>query len=248
MTDALNANGRQDDLKVAIIPARGGSRRIPRKNIRLFHGRPLIAWPIAAALESRLFTRVVVSTDDPEIAAVAESCGAAVPFLRPPELADDFTPTAAVVDHALARLAEEREIYDYVCTIYPTAPLLESRYLIEGYERLKSSGAVYSFAAATTSFPIQRTFTITPEGRCRMFFPEHYQTRSQDLEPSYQDAGQFYWRNLARSSREPLFGRDSIPILLPRHLVQDIDTPEDWKMAELLFEVIKRGKDGPGRG
>ncbi|WP_456392306.1 pseudaminic acid cytidylyltransferase [Nitratifractor sp.] len=222
------------DRSIALIPARGGSKRIPKKNIKDFHGKPLMAYSIEKALESKLFERVIVSTDDETIAAVAEHYGAEV-LMRPAELADDYTGTAAVTGHAL----EVYPGYDFVCTLYPTAPLLQTRYLIEGYEKLKSSDAVYAFSATSMPFPIQRTFRLTEEGRCEMFMPEHYATRSQDLEEAYQDAGQFYWKKVGVESDQILFGKDSIPIILPRYLVQDIDTPEDWKRAELMYKVLQ---------
>ncbi len=225
---------------VAIIPARGGSKRIPRKNIKLFHGKPLIAYSIETALKSSLFDRVIVSTDDEEIAEVARVYGAEVPFLRPKSLADDFSGTASVIKHALSWLEEQGEQYDYVCTIYATAPLLQPQYLIEGFEKLHHSDAVHAFSVTSMPFPIQRTFKINQDGRCEMFFPEHFQTRSQDLEEAYQDAGQFYWSKLGKTSDEVMFGKDSIPVILPRHLVQDIDTPEDWERAEKLYEVLHR--------
>jgi len=227
---------------VAIIPARGGSKRIPKKNIKVFHGRPLIAYSIETALQSGLFEKVVVSTDDEEIAKVARKYGADVPFIRPKALADDFSGTTEVVEHALQWFKEQGETYAYACTIYATAPLLQTQYLIAGFEKLKHSDAVYAFSATSMPFPIQRTFKIDENGRCEMFTPEHYMSRSQDLEEAYQDAGQFYWQNLSKSSKGPLFGKDSIPIILPRHLVQDIDTPEDWERAEKLYEVLYRDR------
>ena len=228
-----------DSRAVTIIPARGGSKRIPRKNIKTFHGKPLIAYSIETALKSTLFDSVLVSTDDEEIAKVAQAYGAEVPFIRPKELSDDFSGTAVVIDHALSWLEEHGKRYDYVCTIYATAPLLQPQYLIEGFEKLRTSNAVYSFSATSMPFPIQRTFKIDAKGRCEMFFPAHFQSRSQDLEEAYQDAGQFYWTKMGVDSDEVMFGKDSIPIILPRHLVQDIDTPEDWKRAEVMYRVLE---------
>jgi len=227
---------------IAIIPARGGSKRIPRKNIKPFFGKPLIAYSIETALQSGLFDKVIVSTDDEEIAEVARSYGAEVPFIRPKELSDDFTGTVDVAEHALSWLKEHGEVYDFACTIYATAPLLQPQYLIEGFDKLKHSDAVHAFSATSMPFPIQRTFKIDENGHCKMFYPEHYTSRSQDLEEAYQDAGQFYWKDLSKSSSEPLFGKDSIPIILPRHLVQDIDTLEDWDRAEKLYEVLHRDR------
>jgi len=223
---------------IAVIPARGGSKRIPKKNIKDFFSKPLIAYSIQTALDSKLFDRVIVSTDDNEIARVAKEYGAEVPFMRLAELADDFTGTGAVVDSVIKRLKENGEEYDYVCTLYATAPLLQKEYLIKGYEMLKDSDAKNSFSCTTMPFPIQRTFKLSKNGRCEMFTPEHYMSRSQDLDEAYQDAGQFYWNKLNQDSDEIIFGQDSIPIILPRYLVQDIDTLEDWKRAEFMYKTL----------
>ena len=227
---------------VAIIPARGGSKRIPKKNIKNFHGKPLIAYGIEVALKSKLFDKVVVSTDDEEIAKIAKEFGAEIPFLRPKELSDDFTGTGAVINHAINFLKEQGENIDFVCTIYATAPLLQEKYLIKAYERLKDSNAKNAFSCTSMPFPIQRTFKITSNERCEMFSPENFMKRSQALEEAFQDAGQFYWTNLNIKSDEITFGKDSIPIILPRYLVQDIDTLEDWRRAEFMYEAIKRSE------
>ncbi|MDX9814024.1 MAG: pseudaminic acid cytidylyltransferase [Sulfurimonadaceae bacterium] len=227
---------------VAIIPARGGSKRIPKKNIKLFHGKPLIAYSIEVAIKSKLFSKVIVSTDDEQIAKVAKEYGADVPFLRPLELSDDFTGTGAVINHAVEFLQNSNKKIDFVCTIYATAPFLEEKYLLEGYKKLKSLNAKYAFSCTSMPFPIQRTFKITKDERCEMFWPENFTKRSQDLEEAFQDAGQFYWSNLSVKSDEIMFGKDSIPIVLPRYLVQDIDTLEDWKRAEFMYEAIKRSQ------
>ncbi|QKF78803.1 pseudaminic acid cytidylyltransferase [Arcobacter defluvii] len=223
---------------VAIIPARGGSKRIPRKNIKDFFGKPLIAYSIEVALKSNLFDKVIVSTDDEEIAQISKKYGATVPFLRPKKLSDDFTGTGAVVNHALEYLKSVGEDYDFICTIYATAPFLDEKYLIEGFEKLKKSNAKSAFSGTSMPFPIQRTFKITQDERCEMFWPENFMKRSQDLEEAYQDAGQFYWTNLNIKSDEIIFGKDSVPIILPRYLVQDIDTFEDWVRAEYMYEAI----------
>ena len=225
---------------VAIIPARGGSKRIPRKNIKDFFGKPLIAYSIEVALESKLFDKVIVSTEDEEIASIAEEYGAEVPFLRPKELSDDFTGTGDVVQHSIEYLKKQGYSYQFICTIYATAPLLQKRYLKEGLKKLKSSNAKQAFSVTSMPFPIQRTFKINKNGRCEMFTPEHFNSRSQDLEEAYQDAGQFYWKNLHIESKEIPFGKDSIPVILPRHLVQDIDTLEDWKRAEYMYQIINK--------
>ena len=228
---------------VAIIPARGGSKRIPRKNIKDFHGKPLIAYSIEVALKSKLFDKVIVSTDDEEIAKIAMQYGAVIPFLRPKELSDDFTGTGAVVEHTMNYLKQQGENYDFICTIYATAPFLDKKYLIEGFEKLKNSNAKNAFSCTSMPFPIQRTFKITQNERCEMFWSENFTKRSQDLEEAFQDAGQFYWTNLNIKSNEIIFGKDSIPIVLPRYLVQDIDTLEDWTRAEFMYESIKKDKN-----
>jgi len=230
---------------VAIIPARGGSKRILKKNIKDFFGKPLITYSIEVALASNLFEKVIVTTDDEQIAKIAKEYGADVPFIRPAELSDDFTGTQEVINHTIDFLEAQGENYEYICTIYATAPLLQKEYLVQGYEKLKESDAVNSFSATSMPFPIQRTFKLDTNGRCKMFTPEHYMTRSQDLEEAYQDAGQFYFENrkLAKeSTNKVVFSEISIPILLPRHLVQDIDTLEDWERAEFMYQILNKSK------
>ena len=184
---------------VAIIPARGGSKRIPKKNIKFFLGKPIIAYSIELALKSGLFEKVIVTTDDNEIADIARKYGADVPFLRPKELSDDFVGSGEAVKHTIEWLNLHGEKFDYACTIYATAPLLKTDYLIQGYEKLRNTNAHQSFSVTSMPFPIQRTFKITDNDRCEMFTPQHFHTRSQDLEVAYQDAGQFYWENLNNS-------------------------------------------------
>lgn len=225
---------------VALIPARGGSKRIPRKNIKEFYGKPLIAYSIEAALRSGCFDKVIVSTDDEEIAAVARKYGAETPFIRPKIISDDFATTKDVINHFLNYLQENNLDYDCLCTIYATAPLLQDKYIIEGYNKLKNLNVVNVFSCTTMPFPIQRTFKIDNQGRCEMFWPEEFNTRSQDLEEAYQDAGQFYWRNLRVESSKNMFDSDSAGIVIPRHFVQDIDTLEDWKRAEYMYQVINK--------
>jgi pseudaminic acid cytidylyltransferase len=226
------------DKCIAIIPARGGSKRIPRKNIKDFHGKPLIAYSIETAVNSNLFEKVIVSTDDEEIAKVAREYGANVPFIRPSELSDDYTGTGDVVNHAIEFLKNNGEEYDYICTIYATAPMLQTKFLIEGYKKLSQADAHMAFSVTSMPFPIQRTFKITSNNRCQMFTPEHFTTRSQDLEEAFQDAGQFYWEKTSNQFIDIPFGKDSIPIVIPRYLVQDIDTLEDWERAEKLYKII----------
>jgi N-acylneuraminate cytidylyltransferase len=228
-------------VKIAVIPARGGSKRIPRKNIRPFCGKPIIAYSIAAANESALFDEIVVSTDDEEIAAVARDFGATTPFMRPKQIADDFTGTNAVVKHAITWFTEQGSTVAHACCIYATAPLIQSRFIREGYERLSGSDAAFAFSITDYAFPIQRAVRVTADGRVDALHPEHRMTRSQDLEPAYHDAGQFYWGTAqAFLDDVPLFSSRSIGVMLPRLLVQDIDTPEDWEQAEAMFRVVNR--------
>lgn len=233
-------------MKVAIIPARGGSKRIPRKNVRLFAGKPIIAHSIGAALDSGCFDRVIVSTDDAEIAAVAREWGAETPFVRPPELADDHTGTNAVVKHAINWLAEQGTPADYACCIYATAPFVQARYLQEGLARLLERRRGYAFSVTSFPFPIQRAIRINAEGAVEAIWPENIFRRSQDLEEAFHDAGQFYWGTVdAYLTDAVVFSPASIPIVLPRHLVQDIDTFEDWRRAELMFRVIQEEAGAP---
>jgi pseudaminic acid cytidylyltransferase len=225
---------------VAIIPARGGSQRIARKNLKLFNGLPIIVWSIRAALASGLFDRVIVSTDDEEIAQVAREHGAQVPFMRPAELADAFTGTAAVIEHAIAALDQS---FDFVCCIYATAPLLQTRFLRLGFEALNATPqASYAFSVCSFGFPVQRALLINDAGTLAPMHPEYRNVRSQDLPAAYQDAGQFYWgRSEAWLRGDVIFSALSLPVILPRHLVQDIDTEEDWLRAEYMYAALKAG-------
>jgi pseudaminic acid cytidylyltransferase len=225
---------------VAVIPARGGSKRIPRKNIRLFAGKPVIAYPIAAARHCGLFDRVIVTTDDEEIASVARVFGAETPFMRPAELADDHTGTNEVTAHALEWLAQRGTQVSIACCIYPTAPLVTEADLRQGYDLLIRSGKTFVFSAGRFSFPIQRAVRITHDGGVAPFFPEWIEFRSQDLEASYHDAGAFYWgRAEAFRNALPLFASHSSAFVLPRCRVQDIDTLEDWEHAERLYAALQ---------
>lgn len=228
-------------MKIAVIPARGGSKRIPRKNIRAFCGKPIIAYSIAAAQQTGLFDQIVVSTDDEEIASVARGFGATTPFVRPKEISDDFTGTNAVVKHAVAWFNSQAHDVTHACCLYATAPLMQAQFITEGYEALSRSDAAFAFSVTSYAFPIQRALRITPEGRVDAIYPEHRMTRSQDLEHAYHDAGQFYWGTASAFLEDmPLFASQSIGVILPRHLVQDIDTLEDWQQAELMYGAINR--------
>ncbi len=224
---------------VAIIPARGGSKRIPKKNIKDFYGKPLIAYSIETALRSGIFSEVIVSTDSKEIAHIAKHYGANVPFLRPDDLSDDFSHAGDAVVHALEFLKNSGKEYGFCCTIYPTAPLLDEIYLKKAYAELEKSGAKMAFSVTSMPFPVQRAFKIV-DGRCEMFTPEFFSYRSQDLEESYQDAGQFYFVNLKVQSNEIAFGKDSVPVVIPRYLVQDLDTLEDWEMLKIKYKAKKK--------
>ncbi len=223
-------------MNIAIIPARGGSKRIPRKNIKEFCGKPMIAYSIEAAKKSECFERIIVSTDDSEIANVAKQYGAEVPFIRPDDISDDYASTLDVIAHAITELNLPKNTN--VCCIYATAPLISSRKLVEGLTIFNTSDLDYVFSATEFSYPIQRAFKLSNNGHVEMFQPECFDSRSQDLEKAYHDAGQFYWGNAsAFLHKTPIFGNTSIPIILPITQVQDIDTPDDWRLAEMLFKV-----------
>ncbi|HDU8578784.1 TPA: pseudaminic acid cytidylyltransferase [Vibrio diabolicus] len=227
-------------MKVAIIPARGGSKRIPRKNIKAFHGKPMIAYSIEAAIASGCFDKVIVSTDDTEIAVVAEAHGAYVPFLRPADISDDYATTMDVMAHAIHWCQNEGWDIDAVCCLYATAPFVLPRDLQQGYALLQGEGVQFAFSATSFPFPIQRAIKLDSDGSVSMFSPENEQVRSQDLEEAYHDAGQFYWgKTRAFLEKYSIFSPHSKAVLLPRNRVQDIDTPEDWELAESLFSVLK---------
>lgn len=224
---------------MAVIPARGGSKRIPRKNIRSFAGKPIIAYSIAAARQCGLFDRIIVSTDDEEIAGVARDFGAEAPFRRPPELSDDHTGTDPVTAHTLTWLADHGEDAEFACCIYATAPFIQADDLRRGYDALVRTGKSFAFTVTTYDFSIQRAIRVLAGGGVAPFFPQWIDSRSQDLDAAHHDAGQFYWgRAEAFRSGLALFAADSIPILLPHHRVWDIDTPEDWTRAELMHAAL----------
>jgi len=227
-------------MRLAVIPARGGSKRIPRKNIRLFCGQPMIAWSIEAALKSSCFDEVMVSTDDTEIAEVARQYGAHVPFVRPAELSDDHTGTTAVVAHAVDWFAMRGQTPTQVCCLYATAPFVTPDDLLRGLNMLNETGCDYAFSVTSYAFPIQRAVRITHAGRIEMLDAKHFNSRSQDLEEAYHDAGQFYWGSAdAWRERKLIFSPVSAPVLLPRYRVQDIDTLEDWVRAEWMFKALR---------
>lgn len=232
-------------MRAAIIPARGGSKRIPRKNIREFAGKPMIAHSIHCALQSGLFDRVIVSTDDSEIARVARNFGAEVPFVRPSELSDDHTGTNAVISHGVKWLQLQGENLSAVCSIYATAPFIYENDLKRGLETLESGDWQYVFSATTFAYPIFRSFQMNSEGGVEMFFPEHFPIRSQNLPEAMHDAGQFYWgRPQAWLNRLRAFEKWSTIVSIPRWRVQDIDTLEDWARAEIIWQVLQAEQSG----
>lgn len=231
-------------MRLCIIPARGGSKRIPRKNIKPFCGKPMIAWSIEAALRSGCFDQVIVSTDDAEIADVARQYCARVPFMRPAELSDDHTGTIPVIRHAIEWFNGQGQTVEQVCCLYATAPFICVEDIQRGLQILEETGSGYAFSVTSYAFPIQRAIRLTEQGRVEMFNPEHFNTRSQDLEEAFHDAGQFYWgRADAWLQGRMIFGPSSMPVILPRHRVQDIDTAEDWVRAEWLFKAMQAQQD-----
>lgn len=233
-------------MRLALIAARGGSKRIPRKNIRPFLGKPIIAYSIEAALESGCFDEVMVSTDDQEIAEVAGRHGASVPFLRSAATSSDHATTAAVISEVLREYAVRGRAVEIACCLYPTAPFVTPAILRSGLELLESdhrfSGVI---PVARFSYPIQRALRI--RARCvEMFQPEHLLTRSQDLEPAYHDAGQFYWLRVEKFANEPsLMTPTTAALVVPEWQVQDIDNEEDWAAAEMKFAQLNRRGSQP---
>ncbi len=229
-------------MNCCIIPARGGSKRIPRKNVRSFGGRPMIAWSIGAARESGVFDRVIVSTDDAEIATVARDWGAEAPFVRPAELADDHTPTVPVIRHAIGEVEATSGPVERACCVYATAPFLTAETLREGLEALRADASLeFAFGITRFDFPILRALALDDTGHVRMLWPEHELTRSQDLPPAYHDAGQFVWgTRQAWRTRDRVYSSRTRGIVIPGWLVQDIDTEADWEVAEWKFQALNR--------
>ena len=225
-------------MNIAIIPARGGSKRVPRKNIKLFSGKPMISYAISAAIESGLFDHVVVSTDDEEISDIATKLGAEVPFIRPATLADDQTPTVPVVANAIDACLAMGWKFDYVCCIYPCVPLLQVYDLKSAFELLITSDAGYSYPVVEFPSAIQRAMKSLPNGKLQPFQPQYEWTRTQDLEHAYYDAGQFYWGKVSSWLEGKGLQSHGAGLIIPQWRVVDIDTIDDWCRAELLFKTI----------
>lgn len=225
-------------MKIAIIPARGGSKRIPRKNIKSFYGKPMIAYAITAALTAKVFDRVIVSTDDEEIELIARQFGAETPFIRPPHLADDLTPTVPVIAHAIQACNEMNWGITDVCCIYPGVPFISAHDLRLAYEQLQASSVNYVFPVTSFPSPIQRALQRLPDGTINPFYPEYSETRTQDLIPSYFDAGQFYWGKSEAWLQGLNIHINGNTIVIPEWRVVDIDTQDDWIHAELIYSAL----------
>ena len=225
-------------MNIAVIPARGGSKRIPRKNILNFAGKPMISYAISTAQRSGLFERIVVSTDDEEIRLIAESYGAEVPFVRPVELADDHTPTVPVVAHAIRACESLGWRLDKVCCVYPSVPFLQSGDMKAALDLLAGSGADYTFPVAEFPSAVQRALVRAANGKMGSMFPENELTRTQDLPKAYHDAGQFYWGHRGSWLRNPRIHSGGAGYVIPNWRVVDIDTPEDWRRAEMIHRAL----------
>jgi len=231
-------------MKLCVIPARSNSKRIPKKNIKNFCGQSMIVYSIKTAIKSGCFDNVVVSTDDIKIAKIAKSFGASVPFLRPKKLASDSASVNSVLKHAIEWFNSHMQLPSEVCCIYATAPFLSPFAIRKAYNQMKRLDADYCFSATSFDYSIQRAIKITKENRIKMLNPKYIKTKSQYLEEAFHDAGQFYWGK-AKSwiAEKPILSKNATAYILPRHLVQDIDTPEDWKRAELMYFALKKNKE-----
>ena len=226
-------------MNICVIPARGGSKRIPRKNIKDFLGKPIIAYSIEAAIKSNCFDEVIVSTDNKEIAELGIKYGAQAPFVRPDEISDDFSSTLVVVKHAIEQQSIESNI-ENVCCLYATAPFINAKTINDSYEEFIKSNACYCLGITSFPFPIQRAIKVSSKNRLAMFNKKSIQIRSQDLETAYHDAGQFCWGKASAFKNElSIYSDLTIPFILPRHLTQDIDTMEDWVRAETMFKLLQ---------
>lgn len=224
---------------LAIIPARGGSKRIPKKNIKIFLGKPIIAYSIEAALKTELFDEVMVSTDDEEIAEIAIRYGATVPFLRSHKNADDFATTFDVINEVVLKFKSINKIFDYTCCIYACAPFVTKNKLSDAFDILQKESFDSVLPITPFGFPIQRAFKIDKNNKTAFFNPEFSLTRSQDLEQSYHDVGQFYWMNTNKCLQKKAVITDNTgSIVISEMQAQDIDTELDWKLAELKYELL----------
>ncbi len=229
---------------IAIIPARGGSKRIPKKNIKSFLGKPIIEYSINTALASKLFDRVIVSTDDEEIAELAKAAGADVPFMRSNANSNDFASTSEVLIEVLNRLGQLGLTYPYFCCIYPTAPFISPEKLKKGYEMLTQANYDSVFPVCQFSYPIHRALELEAGGKVKMIWPENQNKRSQDLTPAYHDAGQFYWANTEIIlSKRKLFTDNSASLIFSDLEVQDIDNETDWILAEMKYRIMTSKND-----
>ncbi|EAI0691071.1 TPA: pseudaminic acid cytidylyltransferase [Campylobacter coli] len=223
---------------LCIIPARGGSKRIPRKNIIDFLGKPLIAYSIESALKSDIFDEVIISSNDEEIIKIACQFGAKAPFIRDEKLSDDYSSSTAVIQNAVEILAKKGQVYDNVCALYATAPLISSGILKKAYENFLQNESQFLFSATEFDYPIQRAFYLNEKNQVHMFDESFYNSRSQDLTKAYHDAGAFYFgKSKAWLGNDFLFKPYSSVYLLPRNLVCDIDTLEDLEFAKILYKV-----------
>lgn len=225
-------------MNIAIIPARGGSKRIPRKNIKPFAGKPMIAHAITAAKASGLFAHIVVSTDDTEIAQIAKEWGAEVPFSRPKELADDHTPTVPVIAHAITASEALGWHAEHVCCIYPSVPFIQTGDIQAALKLLEATGAEYCLPVTEFPSAIQRALRRSDNGRLAPFHPEFELVRTQDLEPAYHDAGQFYWGTRQAWLSNPRVHSGAVGLVIPNWRVVDIDTPDDWQRAEMFHQAL----------
>ena len=225
-------------MKIAIIPARGGSKRIPRKNIRPFLGKPIISYSIKAAIDSKLFDVVMVSTDDEEIAKIAKQYGAEIPFYRSTENSNDFAGTTDVLIEVINEYKKKSHLIDYACCIYPCAPFVTATILKEAFDKLQKVKLDSVFPVVKFSNPIQRSFKIQSD-KIEMFYPEYLNTRSQDLEPAYSDAGQFYFFNVSSLlNQKKILTANSSGIIINEMSAQDIDNENDWQLAELKYKML----------
>jgi pseudaminic acid cytidylyltransferase len=226
-------------MKLAVIPARGGSKRIPRKNIREFAGKPMIAHAISAARQTGLFEHVFVSTDDEEVTRIAREWGAEIPFTRPAELADDYTPTVPVIAHAIESCQALGWNIDYACCIYPCVPFIQTTDIKRALEMLQISQAAYSFPVAEFTSAVQRALRRLPDGRMQPLYPELELIRTQDLEPAYHDVGQFYWGKVDAWLTNDKIHRSGVGLPIPNWRAVDIDTPDDWERAILFYKILE---------